>query len=146
MERLLVALDGSARAKHVLAVAVDLAQRTGAKLHLLRAVALPPELPAALWATAPTDATESLLLAGRRDLEDLEALVPEALRGGVSCQVGVPWDAICTAAREWDVDLVVLGSHGHGLLDRIVGTTAAKVVNHVDRSVLVVKERSRREG
>jgi nucleotide-binding universal stress UspA family protein len=34
---------------------------------------------------------------------------------------------------------VVLGSHGYSGFDRILGTTAAKVVNHCDRSVLVVR-------
>ena len=53
--------------------------------------------------------------------------------------VGVPWDTICTVAKEDNVDLIVIGSHGYDILDRIVGTTAAKVVNHADRSVLVVR-------
>jgi nucleotide-binding universal stress UspA family protein len=31
------------------------------------------------------------------------------------------------------------GSHGSGGLDRILGTTAAKVVDHADRNVRVVR-------
>ena len=46
-------------------------------------------------------------------------------------------------AREEDVDLIVLGSHGFDVLDRIVGTIAAKVVNHADRAVLVVRSPER---
>ena len=49
------------------------------------------------------------------------------------------WDGICHAARELDVDLIVIGSHGYGAIDRVIGTTAAKVVNHADRNVLVVR-------
>lgn len=56
-------------------------------------------------------------------------------------QVGVAWDGICSYAKEHDVDMIVIGSHGYGILDRLVGTTAAKVVNHADRSVLVVRSR-----
>ena len=49
------------------------------------------------------------------------------------------WDAICSHALEHDVDVIVIGSHDYRFLDRIVGTTAAKVVNHADRPVLVVR-------
>ena len=38
-------------------------------------------------------------------------------------------------------DLIVIGSHGYGAIDRVLGTTAAKVVNHADRTVLVVREK-----
>jgi nucleotide-binding universal stress UspA family protein len=43
-----------------------------------------------------------------------------------------------------DVDLIVIGSHGYGALDHVLGTTAAKVVNHADRSVLVVRPKGSR--
>jgi nucleotide-binding universal stress UspA family protein len=35
--------------------------------------------------------------------------------------------------------LIVIGSHGYGGLDRVLGTTAARVVNHALCSVLVVR-------
>src|SRR5262249_52175656 len=75
------------------------------------------------------------------EIEEAAATVPPELLDGAYAQVGVAWDAICSAAREHDVDLIVIGSHGYGLLDRLLGTTAAKVVNHADRSVLVVRAR-----
>ncbi|MBN9159385.1 MAG: universal stress protein [Myxococcales bacterium] len=139
MRRILVGLDSSPRAKDVLAAAVDLAQRTQAKLRLLRCVALPPELPANLWTLPPAQVTETFLATARREIEEAGANVPPELLDGAYAQLGVAWDAICSAAREHDADLIVIGSHGYGLLDRLLGTTAAKVVNHADRSVLVVR-------
>jgi nucleotide-binding universal stress UspA family protein len=141
MRRILVGLDSSPRAKDVLATAVDLAKRTGAKIRLLRAVPLPPELPANLWALPPAHVTDTMLGIAKRELEEAAREVPPELFDGCSAQVGVAWDAICAAAREHDVDLIVIGSHGYRLLDRLLGTTAAKVVNHADRSVLVVRPR-----
>jgi len=32
-----------------------------------------------------------------------------------------------------------MGSHGYGFLERLVGTTAARIVNHARCSVLVVR-------
>ena len=51
-------------------------------------------------------------------------------------------EAVSARAPE-NVDLIVIGSHGYGGIDRVIGTTAAKVVNHADRSVLVVRSPER---
>ena len=65
--------------------------------------------------------------------------MPPELFDGIEVRVGVPWNSICAEATSLGVDLIVIGSHGYGALDRLLGTTAAKVVNHADRSVLVVR-------
>ena len=139
MQRILVALDSSPRAIDVLVTAVALARSTGGKLRLLRAVGLPPELPANVWAMPQTQLVETFLATAKTELELLAREVPPELLDGATAQVGVPWDAICSYGREHDVDLIVIGAHGYGLIDRIMGTTASKVVNHADRPVLVVR-------
>ena len=35
--------------------------------------------------------------------------------------------------------LVIIGSHGYGGIDHLLGTTAARIVNHADRPVLVFR-------
>jgi nucleotide-binding universal stress UspA family protein len=139
MDRILVGLDASPRSKEVLGAAIDLARRTGAKLRLLRAVGLPPELPANIWALPPAQLTDSFLTAAKLDIDEAGAAVPPELYDGGYAQVGVAWETICRVAKEYEADLIVIGSHGYGVLDRLIGTTAAKVVNHADRSVFVVR-------
>ena len=146
MKCILVALDSSPRAIDVLVTAVALARSTGGKLRLLRAVGLPPELPANVWAMPQSQIVETFLATAKRELELLAREVPPELLHGATAQVGVPWDAICSYAREHDVDLIVIGSHGYGTLDRLLGTTAAKVVNHADRPVLVVRPKGSRKN
>ena len=80
-----------------------------------------------------------MLVTAKRDLAELSRRIPVELLDGVITQVGVAWDAICTHAREHDVEMIVIGSHAYRFIDRIIGTTAAKVVNHADRPVLVVR-------
>lgn len=141
MKKILVCLDTSPRSVGVLAAARDLAKRTEAKIVLFRAVGLPPEIDKELLAFSPNDVVEQLMDRARTDLaKTAQDLSPELL-DGVYVRVGTPWDAICTEARELKCDLIVLGSHGYSGLDRVIGTTAAKVVNHADRSVLVVRPR-----
>jgi nucleotide-binding universal stress UspA family protein len=139
MKRILVCLDGSPRAPLVLASAVSLARTTGAKLRLFRAVSIPSEVPPRLYSVSPNDLPDILLESARKDLAELARDVPPELLDGTYAHIGSPWDAICAAAKAQNADLIVLGSHGYGTLDRVLGTTAAKVVNHADRSVLVVR-------
>jgi len=144
MKRILVCVDASQRAPHVLATAVDLARRLDAKIRLFRAVGLPPEIPANIYSISPNKVPDLLLDKAKQDLTELSRDVPPELLDGLFTQIGSPWDAICTAAHTHDADLIVLGSHGYGALDRILGTTAAKVANHADRSVLIVRPKGAR--
>jgi nucleotide-binding universal stress UspA family protein len=139
----LVALDTSERAPQVLAAAVTLARQAGARLHLFRTVGIPLELPLEAHATPARSVSELLHDEAERGLALLARAVPSALLGGTHVAVGTPWQAICDAATEQGADLVIVGSHGFGGLDRLLGTTAAKVVNHCPVSVLVVREPQR---
>ena len=139
MNRILVCVDASQRAPLVLSTAVDLARRTGAKLRIFRAVSTPTEIPVQFYSISPNELPQMLLDKACDDLRDLVRGVSPELLDGLYTKIGSPWDAICTAAQVHDADLVVIGSHGYGAMDRLLGTTAAKVVNHIDRSVLVVR-------
>lgn len=140
MKTILTCLDASPRAPHVLSAAVDLARRTGARLILFRSVGLPAELAHDdVFGVSPNTIVDNLLSAARESLARFQSEVPPELFDSLEVRVGTAWDAICGEARSRGVDLIVLGSHGYSGMDRVLGTTAAKVVNHADRSVLVVR-------
>jgi universal stress protein F len=141
VKKILVALDGSPRAPRVLDAAVQLARLSGAKLVLYRAITVPPDVRDSLVATStPATSLEDLLTTyARSDLAKIAESIPAELLDRTVTAFATPWDGICRAAREHDVELVVIGSHGYGRLDRLLGTVAAKVVNHCDRNVLVVR-------
>jgi universal stress protein F len=140
MRRLLVALDASPRAPMVLAAADRLAQLAGASLTVFRAVHVPADLPLELLTATDLRLEDVLITNARSDLERLTRDIPPARIEKIVVELATPWDGICRAARDQAIDLVVIGSHGYGKLDRILGTTAAKVVNHTDKNVLVVRE------
>jgi nucleotide-binding universal stress UspA family protein len=53
---------------------------------------------------------------------------------------GMPQDVILEEARDWNADLIVLGSHGYGRLKRLVlGSVAGAVVARAPCSVHVVR-------
>jgi len=83
-------------------------------------------------------------------LHSLEALVPEEARreGSVITEVRVietpllVREAICQVAVELDVDVIVMASHGHsGIIRLLLGSVAGHVVRAADRPVLIVRNR-----
>lgn len=139
MGPILVGLDGSNRAPGVLKAAIDFARSSGRKLVLFRSFGLPPEMPPEVWKLEQGSLLESLRSNAQAYLETCASSVPNDLLASVRVEVGVPWQATCSVAKELHADLVVIGSHGYGAFDRLIGTTAAKIVNHADCSVLVVR-------
>jgi nucleotide-binding universal stress UspA family protein len=143
MKKILVGLDGSARASSVLGAAVSLARKHDAKLLLVRAITVPMELPAEAYSVRPNDLATLLEGDAQKALTELAKAVPAQHLDGTRVAIGVGWEVLCEIAKSADVDLIVLGSHGYRGLDHVIGTTAAKVVNHADRSVLVVRQAER---
>jgi universal stress protein F len=140
MKRILVGIDGSERATGVLAVAVTIGRSQGARLTLVRSVGLPPDVPQDFWKTTEEPLLDVLKHHAQKYLDEQAAKVPPEVLGGTELVIGVPWQAICDSAKTLKADLVVIGSHGYSGFDRLLGTTAAKVVNHAPCSVLVVRE------
>jgi universal stress protein F len=143
MKKILVGIDCSPRSREVVAAAVRLARLTGARLHLFRGVGVPREVPAIAWSVTPDELDLVLEREALSELNESAKEVPPELLAGTSVALGSPWQAVCEAAKRENVDLIMIGSHGFGAVDRVIGTTAAKVVNHADRSVLVVRATER---
>ena len=79
-------------------------------------------------------------------LEPLESFVEEAAKVGVSAEfvreIGQPEKQICKYAREWDIDLIVIGSHGRkGLNELLQGSVSNYVSHHVPCDVMLVHQK-----
>jgi len=139
MRKILVCLDSSPRAALVLQAAVGLAQRFGAQLILLNSVGLPIDFPSDALGLSPSVLPGIMEDAARRDMEARAGALPPGLVQKIDVQIGTPWQVVCSEATKENVDLIVIGSHGYSGLDRVIGTTAGRIVNHADRPVLVVR-------
>jgi nucleotide-binding universal stress UspA family protein len=139
MKKILVAVDTSTVATAVLERAALLAKAFEASVLLVRAVGLPTELPPEALSMDPDSVTGLLVKAAERDLERASAVFPRETKIELSVQVGTPWRIICDLAEDHDVELIVLGAHGHRLLDRVLGTTTNRVVSHTERSMHIVR-------
>jgi nucleotide-binding universal stress UspA family protein len=136
----LAAVDGSVRSRGVLDAALEIADRFDGSVHLFQSVAVPPEFPAAAHMT-PDGLPEFLENEARLALQELAGAHSRVHIEPPDMTTSQPWRSIIGAATKIQADLIVIGSHGHGGWDRILGTNASKVADHADRSVLVVHER-----
>lgn len=137
--KILVGLDGSERQPAVLRQAIELADRCGGALVLCRAVQIPNNIPAIAWSLQGNEFEDFLIEHARGQLQRLVDTLPEGLVSEVVAELGQPADTVLRICKERNCDLVVIGSHGYSGLDRVLGTTAGKVVNRCDRTVMVVR-------
>jgi nucleotide-binding universal stress UspA family protein len=140
MRTILAAVDGSPREPDVVRAAIAMARDDGATIVLLRCVAVPAEVPVEALTVAPADVPALLEARAMKALEVLKGQILPEIPTKLRAVVATPWEGIERVAGEENVDLIIVGSHGYTGVDRLLGTTAAKVVNHADRSVLVVRD------
>jgi nucleotide-binding universal stress UspA family protein len=139
-ERVLVPTDGSEGVERAVGHAVDLAAAHGAEVHAIYVVntagiaGLPME--------ASVEGIDDML---RRDAEAALERVVELTDGRdvpVTTHVieGAPSTEIVRYAEREDCDLVVMGTHGRGGIDRLLlGSVAEKVVRSSNVPVLTVR-------
>jgi universal stress protein F len=139
MKRILVGIDDSPRTPEVLATARLLAEKLDGKLILVHAIGLPPGVPPEYYTFPPDRLPELLERDARKVLEKWAAQVPPERVESLRARVGTAWNLLCSIAHDEKVDLIIIGSHGYGGIDRVLGTTASRVVNHADCSVMVVR-------
>lgn len=72
------------------------------------------------------------------DLERLREVLSVSISPVV--EVGEPGPTICDVASRIDADVIVLGSHGHGWLQRVLlGSVSTHVLHHAPCAVLVMR-------
>ncbi|MBL9017020.1 MAG: universal stress protein [Myxococcales bacterium] len=140
--KILCATDFSPGADHALRVAVRLANDANAELVVAHAWHVPaiafsgetPYVPALLEEIA-TDSEKELAKVKQR------ALDLGAKRLSTQFGSGIPWDRVCSFAKDDpEIDLIVMGTHGRtGIRRMLLGSVAEKVIRHAPCSVLAVR-------
>ena len=131
-QRILIAVDGSPIADRAAERGFELARSLGATVALVHVVD-PEPLPEGGAAQAEHDGKQLLAEIGRRSLLDPATFVV----------LGKPATEIVSTARQWQADLVVIGSHGRARIERLlIGSVAEAVIRHAPCAVLVMRAAS----
>jgi nucleotide-binding universal stress UspA family protein len=143
IRRILHASDFSRPSRRAFAQAVQLAQLARAELTLVHVLGSP--MPYVGDGYIPPQVYDQVLADLReRARKALVRLVARAKASGVKAKgllvEGTPAEAIVRAARSRRADLIVMGTHGHTGLARVVlGSVAARVVAAAACPVLTVR-------
>jgi nucleotide-binding universal stress UspA family protein len=137
-----VPLDFSALAGKVLERAKEYGREFGSKLILVHAVE--PIIQPAEYAIVPSEMAEINLRQAEASRKRLEEVKRELEQDGLSCEVevklGRPWRVIVETAKKAKADLIIIPTHGYGGIKHLLlGSTAERVVQHAECSVLVVR-------
>ena len=143
MKRIVAALDFSDSTPGVLETASGLAKAYGAELHLLHVIEPEPTYTAYGFTPDEFPAIHTFQEEARKraklKLDELAAGVPEGLLAGAELGEGSPQQALVDFIKEKDIDLVVLGSHGHGVVaSLLIGSVAEGMVRKALIPTLVV--------
>ena len=152
MKTILVPIDFSDITLRVLDSAADMAEATGASVHLLHTVpekinyASVGEAPFVDESVKPTDPFTDARERYPKELKQFNTLAESMRSRGVQTETtflsGSPIDAILELIDTKPIDMVVMGSHGHGrLYELIVGSVTESILRRTNIPVLVVPSR-----
>ncbi|HEY8726117.1 MAG TPA: universal stress protein [Gaiellaceae bacterium] len=142
MEKIVVGIDRSDASKDALRWAVEDARARGAEVVALHAYEVP--VPAADASPAPPVDLPALVADAHTGAQQfVTKVVDEVVGNAVSVDVApiavedAPAKALLDASR--DADLLVVGSHGHGLSGLFLGSVSLECVQHAACPVLIYR-------
>jgi nucleotide-binding universal stress UspA family protein len=139
-QRILVPLDGSARAEHALPIAAQIACATGGSLFLVQVIPSPPGESGSLAPASQRIATENA-----EAREYLTSLAASPMFCGITTKTdivsGPPASSLRAVAQARESDLVVLSRHGSsGLTHWALGSVAHALLHHSRIPLLLVPD------
>lgn len=140
LRTVLAPTDFSEPANRALEYAKSIAENFQAALHVLHVEEDIPIGDPMLTASALADIHETAEAAPARISASFTAEERSRLKLITAVVRGSPHDAILDYAKEHGIELIVLGTHGRGMVERLLlGSVAERIVRHAPCPVLTVK-------
>ncbi|MCH9659293.1 MAG: universal stress protein [Bacteroidetes bacterium] len=142
MKKILVPVDFSDHSEYALEVAAQLAKRYDAEILTLHMMGLSEAVLTKNESQEVMEAMYYMKLAEKHFDEFLDKDYLKGIKVESTVQNYKVFSEIDKVAKEYEVDLIVMGSHGSsGLKDIFVGSNTEKVVRTANVPVLVIKNR-----
>ena len=151
-QTILVPLDGSARAEHILPHVENLALHYKAKVIFLQVMEPLQIVSPSLYVTsALTDTVKESLNDFNRRYEDINTYLSgrqgEFREKGIDArkfvEQGPIVETVIAVARRENADLIAMASHGRSGMSRVFyGSVAAGVLQQIDRPMLIIRSRN----
>jgi nucleotide-binding universal stress UspA family protein len=139
-KHILVPTDLSAGAEQALAYACELARTLGAQIHLLNVISIPSLGMPELGLAVTTSMIDQMVVDSQDAIERLARTRCTAKLGQVLVKTGDAREVINETAKQLNVDLIVMGTHGRrGISRALLGSVAETVVRSAPCAVLTVR-------
>jgi nucleotide-binding universal stress UspA family protein len=146
-KRIVCAIDFSDCSMHALTYAMSLAQEADAHLTVMHVIELPPDVTREAHENVlagPPNLREYIALAEEDRRARLKDAVPDSVRAYCTVDTvlatGKPYREILRVAEERRADLLVVGIHGRGPIDRLLfGSTTQHLVRQASCPVLTLR-------
>lgn len=140
LKKILVPTDFSEHSSKALRYGAELAAKFGAELHVLHAIELTP-LAYGEGAYFPPETQAELEEAAVKQLDDLHVAAASEVNVVRKVSHGHPFVETIRYAKEQEIDLIVVGTHGRGAIAHmLLGSVAEKVVRKAPCPVLTVRD------
>jgi nucleotide-binding universal stress UspA family protein len=139
--KILLPVDGSTTSNRALEMAIQMAQGGSARLHLIHAV---DEL---AYVSGYEYAADLFAMARDYGQKILDQALQQAKAAGVDADIkliDLPaqrlGETVATEAREWQADLIVVGTHGRKGIGRVfLGSGAEQIIRLAPVPILVIR-------
>lgn len=140
--KILVATDGSSYAEAAIDYAANWIWPTNSELRVITVIeplsTLGPHTTHYQLASELLTASQKLVISAAEKLRKTKLTVSYHVRGGFAA------DEIITEAKEWEADVIIVGTHGRRGISRfLLGSVAENVAAHAPCSVTIVKHPNR---
>lgn len=138
---IMIPTDGSEAATAAVEHGLAVAERTGARVHVVNVVNV-SDLATGADYTLPTELLQTFQERGERITEEIAAAARDrGLDAVTEVREGFPGQDLLDYAETAEVDLIAMGTAGRtGLRRFLLGSTAERVIRHADVPVLAVTE------
>ncbi|RZJ48779.1 MAG: universal stress protein [Flavobacterium sp.] len=142
MKRILVPTDFSEHAEDALKAAAEIAKKNDSEIVILHMLELPHQMNDAITGSASIPET---MLFMKKANEMLDEVSGRPFLDGVPVteivKMDKPIHGITQISKDYDIDLIVMGSHGtSGVEELLIGSTTEKVVRNSEIPVLIIKK------
>jgi nucleotide-binding universal stress UspA family protein len=145
LQKIVCPMDFSKCAQQALTYSVELASQFQAELSIVHAYEDPAAYVTPMPMSGYVGPAADLLLELRKQLEHrLEHCKDEVAKSGLRVRgellEGTPYRVVLDWAKEWNADLIVMGTHGHtGLTHALLGSVTERVVRMSTCPVLTIR-------
>lgn len=143
IKRILVPVDGSEIAVRAVKAAAEIAELYGAEIALLYVSLLPEDTDdtkraAKSW--LPGLATVSVKKMSRDIMKKATDILPDGVPYNTYVRVGKPEEVIVNFAETEQIDMVIMGGHGLGVVTGfLLGSVSQAVLEAVQQPLMIVK-------